>query len=292
MQKPRVVIITGLSGSGLSTALHCLQDNGFYCIDNLPIEVIWDIIGLIEAGEIKAEAGYGFGMDIRNIQFAKKFPKIKKELADRVNLDVIFIRADHKALAERFSTTRRRHPLAGVGTNPKDQIESEEALLEPVMKAADGIFDTTHLKPRDLAATLERRYASGAVPLRTLQVILMSFGFKHAPMWPVEAIHDIRFLPNPYFEPSMKTKTGLEGEVSNYVFSQDVAQETYSKILNFYLYSIPKYYDEGRHFIRLAIGCTGGRHRSVAFIERLAKDLKAHKMKNIDFTLIHRDIDL
>jgi RNase adapter protein RapZ len=289
--RPKVVIVTGLSGSGLSTAIHTLQDNGFYCVDNLPIELLWDTVGLIEAGDIFADAGYAFGMDIRNAHFAEEFPKIKEKLSNRVDLDVLFVRAEHQVLEERFGTARRRHPLWARILSIKEQIAQEDLLLKPVEMAADGILDSTHLQPQQLRRAIEQRYSEQGRRLRTVQLVLISFGFKHAPMWPVEGIHDVRFLPNPYFEPALKAKTGRDKEVQDFIFASKDAVETYQRLSDLYRFSLPRYLAEGRHFVRIAIGCTGGQHRSVAFVERLASELEETPIEGIKVSVVHRELE-
>ncbi len=288
--RPRIVIVTGLSGAGLSTAIHTLQDNGFYCIDNLPIELLWDTVALIEAGDIFAEAGYAFGMDIRNAHFAADFPKIKERLSSRVDLDVLFITAEHQVLEERFGTARRRHPLWAENASLPEQIAEEALLLAPVTKSADAIIDSTHLQAKHLREVVESRYMEKGRPLRAVQLTLISFGFKHAPMWPVEGIHDVRFLPNPYFERLLKEKTGRDSEVQRFVFGTELAEQAFQKILDWHRFSLPNYFTEGRHFIRTAIGCTGGQHRSVAMVERLASELAVRPIQGIKISVVHRDL--
>jgi len=291
MPKPRVVIVTGLSGSGLTSALHTLQDNGFYCVDNLPIELLWNAVGLIESGTISEHTGYAFGMDIRSAQFAKKFPSIKKDLVERVNLDVIFITADSEVLQNRYGTARRRHPAEGMAKDLESQIAKEKELLEPVAKAADVCIDTTHLKPRQLRELVEARYQKiVGHPLRTLQVVLVSFGFKHGALSPIEQLHDVRFLPNPYFEAGLKSKTGLDQEVQDYVLKSSAAAEMFNKLLDLYNFLLPQCLDEGRHFLRVGLGCTGGQHRSVAFVERLAAELGKHPLPGVLISVVHRDL--
>lgn len=292
MEKPRVVIVTGLSGAGLTSALHTLQDNGFYCIDNLPIELLWDTVELIESGKIPTDVGYAFGMDIRSAQFAKKFPTIKKDLADRVDLDVMFIRADSLALQNRYGTARRRHPAAHLASDLEEQIKKEEQLLEPVIEAADVCIDTTHYKPRQLRALVESRYQKiVGRPLRTLQVVFVSFGFKYGPLMPAEELHDVRFLPNPYFEPSLRSKTGLEPDVQEYVFNSAASLEMLNKLIDLYRFMLPQYLAEGRHFLRVGIGCTGGQHRSVSIVERLAASLVKQADSDIVISVVHRDLN-
>jgi UPF0042 nucleotide-binding protein len=290
MPRPRVVIVTGLSGAGLSTAIHTLQDNGFYCIDNLPIELLWDTLALIDGAEITADKGYAFGMDIRNTQFAERFPKIKEELSNRVKLDVLFVRSEVDVLEERFGTARRRHPLARIAASLREQILQEDSLLKPVEQSADAILDTTHLKPHQLRRLIEERYSSHGQPLRTLQLVLVSFGFKHAPLWPIEGLHDVRFLQNPYFESKMREKTGLDKDVQDFVMKTPEATETFNKIRDLYRYCLPRYLAEGRHFLRVGIGCTGGQHRSVTFVEKLSQEFQQTPIPGVIVSVVHRDV--
>jgi UPF0042 nucleotide-binding protein len=291
MAKPRVAIVTGLSGAGLSTAIHALQDNGFYCIDNLPIELLWQTLALIESGEITAKAGYAFGMDIRNDHFAARFPAIKRDLEQKCELTVLYIRAEESALEARFSTARRRHPLSGQGTDIKMQIKKEMELLTPVANAADVVIDSTHLKPKDLKDHVEAVFSAEGRPLRSLQLQVMSFGFKHAPLPVAESVHDVRFLKNPYFDPTLKEKTGLDSDVRKYVMADPSADEFLTQLKRMYRFLLPNYLAEGRHFFRLAIGCTGGHHRSVTFAEMLARDLRDNPIPGIIVSVIHRDIE-
>ncbi|MEI6833988.1 MAG: RNase adapter RapZ [bacterium] len=292
MGKPRVAIVTGLSGAGLTSALHTLQDSGFYCVDNLPIELLWDTIELIEAGKIPTDVGYAFGMDIRSAQFAKKFPTIKKDLAERVDLDVMYISAESSVLQSRYGTARRRHPAADLAKDLEGQIAKEELLLKPVAEAADIRLDTTHLKPRQLRALVESRCEKiVGRPLRTLQVTFVSFGFKYGTLTPVEELHDVRFLPNPYFEPELRSKTGLDPEVQSYVFNSPAGEEILNKLIDLYRFILPQYLSEGRHFLRVGLGCTGGQHRSVSMVERLAARLAKDTVPEIVISVAHRDLN-
>jgi UPF0042 nucleotide-binding protein len=171
-----------------------------------------------------------------------------------------------------------------------EQIAQEDILLQPVEKAADAVIDTTHIKPQQLRQTIEKRYSHNGRPLRTLQLVLISFGYKHAPMWPLEGLHDVRFLPNPYFEPHLKAKTGLEKDVQEYVLTSPDAKDFFGKLLELYRFSLPKYLAEGRHFLRVGVGCTGGQHRSVTFVERLARGLVDPPIPGVSVSIVHRDV--
>jgi UPF0042 nucleotide-binding protein len=164
------------------------------------------------------------------------------------------------------------------------------ALLAPVEQAADCIVDTSHLKPQQLRQVIEQRFSRDGEPLRTLQLVLVSFGFKNEPLWPIEGLHDLRFLKNPYFEPKLKEKTGLDRDVQDYVMQSPEAVETFNKIRDLYRFSLPRYLAEGRHFLRIGIGCTGGQHRSVTFVEKLSLDLKENPLAGVVVSVVHRDV--
>lgn len=287
---PLFVVVTGLSGAGLSTAINTLQDNGFYCIDNLPFELLYDALALVQSGQIHAR-GFAFGMDIRDQRFASDFPKVKESLSERVHLDVVFVEAHESVLEKRYSATRRRHPLLGESANLAEAIRLEKELLLPVRASADGVIDTTLLKPTGLTKFIEDRYAAGGKSLRNLFVTISSFGFKYGPLAQAESMQDIRFLPNPFFEPHLKHKTGLDLEVQNYVLDADISKKTFQKFEELYRFLLPLYLQEGKHFFRIGIGCTGGRHRSVTFAEKLYDALTREPIDNVLVTVAHRDID-
>ena len=284
-----VVIVTGLSGAGLSTAIRALQDSGYYCIDNLPMEMLWDALKLVESGKIVAR-GFAFGMDIRDASFATKFPQLKKTIADRFPLDVLFLDADPDILLRRYGSTRRRHPLVATGSDLADAIKRESEFLRPVEDSADAIIDTSHLTPKLLARVIEDRYAGQGRPLRSLFVTITSFGFKYGPLLPADSIQDVRFLTNPFFIPELKHKTGLDRDVQDFVMSDKIAQETFKKLDDLYRFLLPQYFQEGKHYFRLGIGCTGGQHRSVTFAEELAKSLLSTPLARVIVSVVHRDL--
>ncbi len=288
---PLLVIVTGLSGAGLTTAINTLQDNGFYCIDNLPFELLWDTVALVQSGKIQAR-GFAFGMDIRDHRFATDFPKIKAALSEKIQLDVLFVESDAGVLAKRYLATRRRHPLLDSNSQLDHAIESEVNLLKPVRDSADAVLDTTHLKPTELSRLIESRYTAGGLSgLRSLFVTIASFGFKYGAFEPAEIIQDIRFLPNPFFEPTLKHKTGINPEVRKYIMDEKVSKQTFEKLIDLYSFLIPLYHKEGKHYLRIGIGCTGGQHRSVTFAEGLAKALEKLQIPSIQYSVIHRDIE-
>jgi UPF0042 nucleotide-binding protein len=284
------VIVTGLSGAGNSTALHALADCGMYCIDNLPMEMFATTIDLLESGRIRADNGLALGMDVRDTSFAQQFPEIKRRFARKVRLEVVFLTADDHVIATRFTTTRRRHPLLTEGETLSEVIEQERSLLAPVEESADVVFDTTSWTPHMLARAMESRFFKDA-PGRQLHVTITSFGFKYGQIKPVDTMFDVRFLDNPYFVPELKDKSGLDKEVHDYIFERENAQKMMLMMEQMLRFLLPAYYMEGKHYFRIGIGYSGGRHRSVAFAEALGRAFLAAPVPNTITTIIHRDID-
>jgi UPF0042 nucleotide-binding protein len=287
---PLLVIVTGLSGAGNSTALAALADNGMYCIDNLPMEMLAPTIDLLEKGRINADHGLALGMDVRDKSFARQFPAIKRQLGGRVRVDVVFLTADDPVIATRFSTTRRRHPLMASGETLTEAIETERQILSPVEEAADVVIDTSNMSPHQLARAIEGRFAK-ELPTRLLHVTVTSFGFKYGPLKPVDTLFDVRFLENPYFVPELKDKSGMDGAVRDFIFGYENARTMFAKIDDMVRFLLPLYYQEGKHYFRLGIGCSGGRHRSVCFAEELARSFMERPIPNTITTIIHRDVD-
>ena len=288
--KPLVVIITGLSGAGHSTALNTLADNGLYCIDNLPVELLDGTLDLIDSGRLNAKSGYALCMDIRHHGFVKDFKKIKKKISDRADLSVLFLTAEPNVIATRYSATRRKHPLLGAGETLMEAIDRERELINPIEELADTVIDTSEWSPHVLARAIEDRFSKNLAP-RTLHLTITSFGFKYGQQRPVDSMFDVRFIHNPFFVKELKEKTGLDQVVRSYVFEDPNAQVMFNKIEDMARFLLPQYHREGKHYFRIGIGCSGGRHRSVSFAERLGQRLLEEPIDNILTTIIHRDID-
>ncbi|MBM4251049.1 MAG: RNase adapter RapZ [Deltaproteobacteria bacterium] len=290
MSAGAVVIVTGLSGAGNSTALKALADAGMYCIDNLPIELIEPTIDLMQSGRISAEHGLALCMDVRDRSFSGKFPEIQRTLAQRVRVQTIFLTADSPVLVTRFGATRRRHPLLRNGETLTEAIEREREILGFVEECADVVFDTSTWNPQQLVRAVESRLSMD-LPPRQLNVTITSFGFKYGQLQPVDMMFDLRFLDNPYFVPELKTKSGLDTAVSSYILKQPEAQVMLSKIEELMTFLLPLYHKEGKHYLRLGVGCTGGRHRSVCFAETIGARFLAAGHEDVVMTILHRDID-
>ncbi len=292
-----VVVVTGMGGAGRSTALHVLEDLGFFCVDNLPPPLFTGLLDLLERGEQPGSKSgvdddevppairrVGLGVDVRTGAFLEGVGEVVEQLVERGHeVELIFLDAADEALVRRFSETRRPHPLAPGGDLPA-AIKAERARLGPLRAQAGHVFDTTHLSVHDLRRALVDHIARGGdSPLMVTR--LMSFGFKYGLPVDADLVFDLRFLPNPHFVPELRPKTGLDPEVSNYVLETEDAKELLAEVKSLLDNTLPKYEREGKSYLTIAIGCTGGRHRSVAVTEALATHLRASR----EVVVAHRD---
>ncbi len=266
-----VVVVSGLSGSGKSTAIHVLEDLGFYCIDNLPVVLVPRFLELCTSSRERIDR-VALGIDIRERQFLGDYPRALDELrAAGHRVEVLFLDAGDDVLVRRFSETRRPHPLGGED-GPLVGIQRERRELSELRARADRIVDTSALTVHQLRDELRRLYRAPG-DADSLTVLLVSFGYKFGVPTDVDMVLDARFLPNPFFVDELRAKTGGDPAVAEYVLSSDEAQ-TFLRLTEALLdFTLPLYRREGRSYFTLAIGCTGGRHRSVALVERLAQTL-------------------
>ena len=266
-----VVVVTGLSGSGRSTAIHVLEDLGFYCIDNLPVVLVPRVLELCSTS-LERINRIGLGIDLRERQFFGEYPRVLDELRRAgYRLEVVFFDASDDVLVRRFSETRRPHPLGADG-GPLAGIQRERAELVELRARADRIVDTSALTVHQLREELHRLYrAAGAVD--TLTVLLLSFGYKFGVPTDADMVLDARFLANPFFVDELRAKTGADAAVAAFVVDRAEAQEFLRLAGALLDHTLPLHRREGRTYFTLAVGCTGGRHRSVALVERLAQDL-------------------
>jgi RNase adapter protein RapZ len=282
----RLVVVTGLSGSGKSQAIRALEDLGFFCVDNLPVALMPTFAELVlrTGSEITRAAVV---VDVREGRFLEDFPGIFRNLASLPGLHprLIFLEASDAALVRRFSETRRPHPLAP-DRSVSEGIAEERALLRPIRRMAHEIVDTTTLTVHDLRQVFmglirgDRRAAP-------LVVTILSFGFKHGVPVDVDMLFDVRFLPNPHFVPHLKERTGREKDVAEYVFQSPAAQEFLDHTLPLMRFLLPLYAAEGKTYLTIGIGCTGGRHRSVAIAEAIGRGLG--KIEHAKVRIRHRD---
>lgn len=270
----RLLIISGLSGSGKSVALNVLEDLGYYCIDNMPAALLKSVVDEVMQQNEQPEVRVAVGVDARNRQGDLiALPSLIDDLQrDNVRTELLFLQADDEILLKRFSETRRRHPLAEHGTELRQAIELERNLLGPVINAADLIIDTTKSSVYELAETIRDRVDRRENA--TLSVLIESFGFKHGIPADADFVFDLRCLPNPYWEPSLRSKTGQDPAVAEFLDQQSQFNQMHEDILQFLSRWIPQYVSFDRNYLTVALGCTGGQHRSVYMAEKLTASLK------------------
>lgn len=279
-----VVIVTGLSGSGMSSALKAFEDLGYFAVDNLPVQLIPIFVRLSEGSEEIDRTA--FVIDARSREFLNLFPHIHSELINnRTNVTVVFLEADDEVLLRRYSETRRPHPLPD--QTVLAAIRQERELLSEIRDLADVVIDTSDHTVHTLRDEIKNRFAE-KTESRELQVSIVSFGFRHGLPRGLDMLFDVRFLPNPHFVPDLRPRTGCDSEVVAYLESQAEVQETIARFTDLLAYLLPRFGREGKSYLTIGIGCTGGRHRSVMVGEALNKNLSAlgHKVK-----ILHRDID-
>ena len=270
----RLLIISGLSGSGKSVALHVLEDLGYYCIDNMPAALLRSLVDEITQQEELPETRVAVGVDARNRQSdLAALPDLIAELQrDNIQTELLFLQAADEILLKRFSETRRRHPLAEHGTELRQAIERERLLLGPVINAADLIIDTSRTSVYELADAIRDRVDRRKSDM--LSVLIESFGFKHGIPADADFVFDLRCLPNPYWEASLRNQSGQDEDVIAFLDQQALFNQMYEDILAFLSRWIPEYVGFDRNYLTVAIGCTGGQHRSVYMADKLASALK------------------
>lgn len=279
-----IVFISGLSGSGKTTAMAALEDLSFYCVDNLPTQLVPQFLSLCSdaASPIKRIA---LALDAREGEFLEDLPRLVRDLrAQGASLEVLFLDCSDEVLERRYRETRRVHPLSPEGS-VRDGIERERQMLGDVAQAADLRIDTTTLNVHQLKDLIFRR-VSGASRRTVLN--LVSFGFRHGTPSAVEQLFDVRFLPNPYFEESLRRGTGLQAPVADYVLQSERGSDFFARLEAWLRYLLPFYDEEGKAYVTIGIGCTGGRHRSVAMVEALAKALGD---ADREVSVLHRDVE-
>lgn len=282
-EKRSFVIITGISGAGKSLAMRCLEDQGYYCVDNLPPLLIPTFADLCAGSDILK---FAIAIDIRGRDFFKDLQNVLQELPSRgFEPFIVFIEASPEVIIRRYSESRRQHPLAVNGRVAKGIAEERQALKD-LRAQAHLIIDTSDLSPHKLRAYLMKCFTNSYAPDQAA-VHIMSFGYKFGMPLDTDLVFDCRFLPNPYYVPELKPMSGLDEPVSKYVFSFPAAEEFSKKLIDLIDFLIPKYYDEGKRHLTIAFGCTGGRHRSTAFAEHIAGLLRE---KAYQVSVEHRDI--
>ncbi len=282
--KPFVIIISGLSGAGKTVTLRSLEDSSFFCVDNLHPSLIDDFIR-ISVVNSKVEK-IGIGIDIREKEFLNEIEDVIHSLRKRYNLHIIFLEAEPDCLVRRYKETRRPHPLAqSARGNILGAIEMEKKLLNPLRSESDRIIDTSPFNPHQLRHLITSTF--GRIQADTLKVTLISFGFKYGMPQHLDMLLDVRFLPNPHYVDDLRPLTGLDEPVKQFVFKNKLTLDFLDKIKDLMNFLIPQYVKEGKTYLAIGVGCTGGKHRSPAIIERLKDYLQKH---DLPIEIIHRDI--
>ena len=280
----RLVVITGLSGSGKGSALKAFEDLGYYCVDNLPVGLIPRFADMVAAHGSRNRRS-AVVVDIREGESLSQLPVTYQRLGrDGLNVALLFLEASDEALIHRFEETRRPHPL-GRNLPVREGIRLERSLLKPMRHLADTVIDTSRMNVHELRQLIQDRF--GGRRRKTMLVSVLSFGFKHGVPHDADLVFDVRFLPNPNFVTGLREKSGIDPEVREYVESQALTREFISRISDLLLFLLPNYVREGKSYLTIAIGCTGGRHRSVALAEHIGDFLDEEGFKT---KIIHRDL--
>ncbi len=283
-----LVVVTGMSGSGKSTAINAFEDIGYFCIDNLPVPLLPYFLDLC-AKDMHDLERIALGIDIRERRFLSDYDGIFRSLEEAgYRFEIIFLEAPTEILQRRYSQTRRLHPLASPETNLLDAIHNERLQLQALRDRASRIVDTGSLSVHQLKSMLTRSYSlvsdSGLLTIQAL-----SFGFKYGLPFEADLVMDVRFLPNPHFVEELKALTGCSSEVRQWVLQWPVAQEFVADYSALLFKLLPRYIEEGKRYLTIAVGCTGGKHRSVVMAEQLAANLRDH---GFDCIVFHRDLNL
>ena len=289
MRNLRVVLISGLSGSGKTTAIKALEDMGFYCVDNLPFVLFPKFVELCSqsAGEIAKAA---LVVDIRGKEFLEGSRQIIQQLREEGYLiEILFLESSDEILVRRYRETRRQHPLA-IGRSVLDGIQSERDGLRVMRHMADKVIDTSEFNVHDLQDEI-RKYFSNESRLRKMTVTLLSFGYSYGIPYEADLLVDVRFLPNPYFIEELKRLSGEDSQVSEYVLKWDETREFLRRFQQLVEFLIPLYKKEGKTYLTIAIGCTGGRHRSIVVADVMEEHLRKHlRGGDVILRTTHRDI--
>jgi len=280
----RLVVITGLSGSGKGSALKAFEDLGYYCVDNLPIGLIPKFADMCAAPGSHSSRS-AVVVDIREGEALSQLPVTYQHLGrPRLKLSLVFLEASDEALIQRFEETRRPHPL-GRNLPVREGVRLERSLLKPMRQLADAVIDTSRMNVHELRQLIQDRF--GGRRSKTMLISVLSFGFKHGVPQDADLVFDVRFLPNPNYVSDLRDKSGCDPEVKQYVESQPQTREFITRLSDLLFFLLPHYLREGKSYLTIAIGCTGGRHRSVALAERMGSTLEEEGYK---IKVVHRDL--
>ncbi len=282
----QLIIITGLSGAGKTTATHFFEDAGYFCMDNVPPPLLPKFVNICLESEGRLSK-IAVVIDSRGGSFLSDFfTSIEEVKGLGVSVKVLFLEASEDSLIRRFSETRRKHPLSSGPNRIVDSIRDERSILEKIRSKADFVLDTSNRSARELQDEI-RKIVQEYVSQKSMSVVFISFGFKHGVPLDCDLVFDVRFLANPYYIPHLKNLTGVNPEVQEYVFSTQTAKDFAVRLKDFIDFLIPLFLNEPKSRLQIGIGCTGGRHRSVAFAEHLFKEVNHEQIVS---SRTHRDL--
>ena len=285
-----IIFVTGLSGAGKSTILNVFEDMHFLTMDGLPSSVIVNLSEVLNKENLRGFKGLVIGVNLMQSGAVPLFNEALVELIRRdIFAGILFVEANAPVLMQRYATTRRPHPLQSEGLGLEQALEEERARLALVREKADLVIDSSSYSIHDLRRTIQKKWMTMRESAHALKVHLISFGFKYGTPSEADMVFDLRFLPNPYFLPELKPMSGLDKPVSDFLLQQEPGQDFTQKLAAFLLYLLPLFESEGRYRVTLAIGCTGGRHRSVAITQAIAEKLT---QDNFSVTTEHRHLEL
>lgn len=284
----KLIIISGLSGSGKTVALHTLEDEGFYCVDNLPLGLLPGFTDQLTSRQMKIYDEVAVGIDARSgANDLRRFNDIVTSLkSDDIDIEVVYFHAELDELIKRFSDTRRRHPLTQKGIPLSEAIDIERNLLAPVAQDADLCLDTSHTNVHQLRSLIKERVISR--PNHELSILIQSFGFKHSVPTDSDFVFDVRCLPNPHWEPALRPLTGKDQQVQEFLKDQDDVIDMFNHICHILEHWVPKFAEQNRYYLTVSVGCTGGQHRSVYIAERL-NEYFCNKFPSV--SLRHREME-
>jgi RNase adapter protein RapZ len=285
-----LVVVTGMSGAGKSTVLNVFEDMGFFCVDGLPASLAGKLVTLSEELKLDRHRGLALGLDLRQPDFALQWENFKAEMARIGNsLRLVFLEARDEVLIRRYATTRRPHPLESLGLGLDQAIARERSMLEELRRHADMMVDTSDFSIHDLRRVVQQKWPLEESTAKGMRIHVISFGFKYGVPLEADLVFDLRFLPNPHFEENLRPLSGLDRSIADYVLQEDPGKSFLQRFKQFLEYLLPLYALEGRYRLTMAVGCTGGRHRSVAVTQAIQHSLNA---AGFTVSVEHRHLEL
>lgn len=289
MSQKQLCIVTGLSGAGKSTALGAFEDINFFAVDGLPASLSPELAGMMSRQAMNRYNGMAIGMDLREENFVNELETALLNLpAGELGVRLLFLEAAESELLRRYAFTRRPHPLEKSGLGLAQALAAEREQMKPIREMADIVIDSTGFSIHDMRRAVLRHFRKNDANRHELKLNVISFGYKYGIPEDADYVFDVRFLPNPYFVDSLRQLSGKDAAVAEYVFRAPLARDLTQKTLEFFQFALPHFEADGRSRITVAIGCTGGRHRSVAMAERLAGALRK---ENYQVMVEHRNLD-